>query len=104
MQDGVESQTLILETKYQGRKDQMPGTGNGQKFRQALDNAQEYNMQKFHIKMHSHTVVNAGLMYTGNNLAKVDVRRNLRFFNHNSVEKLNIRYKLLKFLPIEYNL
>jgi len=50
MQDGVQGQTLVLEVKYQGGQDQMSGTGDGQKFRQPLNDAEEYDMNKFHIR------------------------------------------------------
>ena len=40
MQNGIQSQALILKIEDQGSQNQMPGTGNRQKFCEPLNNAQ----------------------------------------------------------------
>ena len=48
MQNGIQSQALIFKVEDYRRQYQMPGTGNGQKLSESLNNAQQNYLKKFH--------------------------------------------------------
>jgi hypothetical protein len=57
----------------------MPGAGNGQEFGQTLNDAEEYNMNKFHHGMH--TLTKKRWCSIKNNGQMVGARRELKTFS-----------------------